>query len=572
MSRPLSLPLVVAIALLGPGVHSVAAQSPPAAVRPALGRPIAPAGSAAPVRAASLQPAADGRLPPVPQAAPPAATARSAPAPRPAEGLFANSPPVGAGVAPAGAMQLASTTSQPPSGPSVEERLAALEARTAPKPPMIKLGGFFQLDHANFSQSLASRRTYGDMEDGTGFRRARLQAYGSLSEFTNYILEMDFATAGRPSFMDVWGEQTNLGWLGTVRVGHFRQPTTMDALTSVRHLEFMERSDAFQAFDPFRRVGVMSYDTSEDRNTTWAGSVYSTGFTFLNPIPTGNTEQYGTLGDTRNATFVGDNGGVSTAWRGTHLLWYDEPADGRYLMHVGGGYNYSSIGGNGGPPGPTNGRFYIARTIPGVFVGDPLNAGVTASGTPFVANTGNIPARNFHLFHLEWAGQYGAAHFQTEWLGTVLDTTTVGTIFLNGMYAQAGYFLTGEHCPYNRQFGVLDYNVKPFTEFFGLGKGKGVCGWGAWEVAARYDFLNLPNAGFAPPPAAAVLAGTINAGTAGGNPNPGTLNMATFALNWWWNQYARMQFNYINVWQDSDFAIFGKSYTGVFASRFQIEF
>jgi len=478
----------------------------------------------------------------------------------------ANAPPMGNGAA-----QLTSAVRQPPAA-TVEARIAALEARGAPKMPLIKLGGFFQLDQASYSQDAASQRTYGDMQNGTGFRRTRLQAYGSVTEFTNYIIEMDFATAGRPSFFDVWGEQGNLGWLGTVRVGQFRQPTTMDALTSVRHLEFMERSNAFQAMDPFRRVGIMSYNTTEDRNTTWAGSVYRTGFTFLNPVATGNTENDGTLGDTRFGTFVGDNGGYSTAWRATHLLWYDEPADGRYLMHVGAGYNYSRLGGNGGPPSAINGNTYVARTIPGVFVGDPVTAGITASGTPFVANTGSIPATDFHLYHAELAGQYGPAHFQSEWIATALQTTTVGTIFINGAYVQAGYFLTGEHCGYNRQFGIMDYNVKPFTEFFGLGRGKGICGWGAWELAARYDFLNLPNAGFAPPPTAAVLAGTTNAGTSGVNPNPGTLNMGTIALNWWWNQYTRVQFNYINVWQNSDFAIYGKSYTGIFAGRFQIEF
>ncbi|HEV7222700.1 MAG TPA: porin, partial [Pirellulales bacterium] len=240
----------------------------------------------------------------------------------------ANAPPMGNGPA-----QLTSAVRQPPAA-TVEARIAALEARTTPKMPLIKLGGFFQLDQASYSQSAASQRTYGDMQNGTGFRRTRLQAYGSVTEFTNYIIEMDFATAGRPSFLDVWAEQGNLGWLGTVRVGHFRQPTTMDALTSVRHLEFLERSSAFQAMDPFRRVGIMSYNTTEDRNTTWAGSVYRTGFTFLNPTGTGNVENDGTLGDTRFGTFVGDNGGYSTAWRATHLLWYDEPADGRYLMHV----------------------------------------------------------------------------------------------------------------------------------------------------------------------------------------------------------------------------------------------
>ena len=39
-------------------------------------------------------------------------------------------------------------------------------------------------------------------------------------------------------------------------------------------------------------------------------------------------------------------------------------------------------------------------------------------------------------------------------------------------YVQAGYFLTGESCGYNKQMGALDYNVKPFKEFFGLGRGK----------------------------------------------------------------------------------------------------
>ncbi|HVX13394.1 MAG TPA: porin [Pirellulales bacterium] len=451
-----------------------------------------------------------------------------------------------------------------------EERISALEARTAPKLPLIKLGGFFQLDNADYSQDAGSRRTYGTMQDGTGFRRARMQAYGSVTEFTNYIVEMDFASSGRPSFLDVWGEQTNLGWLGTVRIGQFRQPTTMDALTSVRHLEFMERSAAFQAMDPFRRVGIMSYNMSENRNTTWMGSVYRTGFTFLNP--TTNVDNSNTLGDTRYGTFVGNVGGVSTAYRITHLLWYDEPAEGRYLLHVGGGFNYSRIGSNGLTPSTTNGGQYDGRTIPGIFVGDSQTQGITANGTPFVANTGNIPATSFEFYHLELAGQYGPAHFQAEWLATSLQTIGFGNAFLTGAYIQCGYFLTGENCGYNRQFGVMDYNCKPFTEFFGLGRGKGIGGWGAWETAFRWDYLSLPSVGQTPPSAAAVAAGTTNAGTSGSNANPGTLNMATAALNWWWNQYTRVQFNYINVWNNSSFPVYGKSFTGIFGARFQVEF
>ena len=73
--------------------------------------------------------------------------------------------------------------------------------------PLIRLSGFFQLDDGLFSQPQASRERIGNALDGVSFRRTRLQAFGKLTEFTNYSIMMDFAQAGRPSFMDVWGEQ-----------------------------------------------------------------------------------------------------------------------------------------------------------------------------------------------------------------------------------------------------------------------------------------------------------------------------------------------------------------------------
>lgn len=436
---------------------------------------------------------------------------------------------------------------------SISDRLNKLETKTADKKPLIKLGGFFQLDNAFFTQDSPSHATYGDIQDGTGFRRARLQAYGSVTDHTNYIIEMDFATAGRPSFMDVWGEQTDIPWLGSIRIGQFRQPTTMDGLTSVRHLEFLERGNAFQALDPFRRVGIMAYNSTENKRATWAGSIYRTGASFFNPSTGANTDV--TLGDTRYATFLGDNGGWSTALRVTALPIFDECDPGCHLLHVGAGYNYSRIGGNGLTPSGANGGQYIARTIPGVFIGDPELPGVTSSSTPFVSNTGNINATDFHFFHVELAGQNGPAHFQTEVMATELGTNNFGWQPLFGTYAQAGYFLTGERCGYNRVVGVMDYVTTPLNPKLG-----------AWEVAYRFDFTNLPNVGQVP------VAAPGNAGTAGGNPNPGQLYMNTLALNWWWNQYTRVQFNYINAFNNSDFAVYGSSHTHVFATRFQVEF
>ena len=41
--------------------------------------------------------------------------------------------------------------------------------------------------------------------------------------------------------------------------------------------------------------------------------------------------------DNRFGTTLGN--GAALALRGSHLLYYDDPSEGRYLMHVGGGYN-----------------------------------------------------------------------------------------------------------------------------------------------------------------------------------------------------------------------------------------
>lgn len=439
-------------------------------------------------------------------------------------------------------------------------RIEALErAATAAneKLPLIRLSGFMQADQAFVNQSANNRAIFGDVNDGIGLRRVRLQALGNLAEFTRYSIEVDFAVVGRPSFMDVWGEQANLPFFGAIRIGHFRQPTTMDALTSIRHLEFLERNAVFQALDPFRRMGIMAYRVADDELSTLAYSVYGTGFTFFNGV----SQVYQTLGDTRFATQIGDSGGVSFAIRGTKLLYYDEPAEGAYLFHVGGGYNYSAIGGEGITG--ANAKTFEARAIPEFFQGD-LSAGfVTAAGTPVVLDTGRIVSHSFNLYHTELAANYGSAHIQNEFIATTLNQFNGPQIFYYGTYVQAGYFLTGEHANYNKQTGVLDYNVKPFNEFFGLGS-KGMCGWGAWEIGARWTYLNLSNVGLNPANQLSNSPGPPP------SPNAGQLNESTVAINWWWNQYTRVQFNWIHSMIDNNGR--GPSTMNTFASRFQIEF
>jgi phosphate-selective porin OprO and OprP len=437
------------------------------------------------------------------------------------------------------------------------ERLSKIEGREEPL-PLIRLSGFFQVDDGLFSQTAASQGYYGDIQDGVGFRRARLQAIGKLTEFTNYSIEFDFAQIGRPSFFDIWGEQTEIPILGTVRVGQFRQPGTMDSWTSVRHLEFLERSAAFQASDPFRRVGAMAYAMSEDERTSWAYSVFATGLTFWD----GTNTVYSTFGDNRAGTQIGDNGGVAFAGRITHLLHYDDASDGRYLWHVGAGYLYGQIGGSGssGPAAKT----YRSFVFPEFFVGDPAGLGRTAAGTPAVLDSGRILANNFSLFHVELAANHGAAHFQTEAMLETVDQFGGPTMVMPTAYFQCGYFLTGEHALYLKQPGVFDYNVVPHTPFFGTGRRGQLAGWGAWEVAFRWSYVDMSGTNINP------------ANQLSNNPGPppapslGVLNQPTVALNWWLNRYTRVQLNWIHSMPN--LIGYGPAPFDIVGTRFQIEF
>jgi phosphate-selective porin OprO/OprP len=94
----------------------------------------------------------------------------------------------------------------------------------------------------------------------------------------------------------------------------------------------------------------------------------------------------------------------------------------------------------------------------------------------------------------------------------------------HGGYAYISYFLTGEHMPWDRETGTLG-RVKPFENFFAVCDCNGYPqrGMGAWQVAARYSYADFSDQDI----------------------QGGRGRALTLALNWYWNPYARMQFNYL---------------------------
>lgn len=203
-------------------------------------------------------------------------------------------------------------------------------------------------------------------------------------------------------------------------------------------------------------------------------------------------------------------------------------------LHIGGAYSLIDPSNDAvrylSPP-----EFFIAETGGAAFV----PAGVNAFVPPFV-DTDVIPTDNVNLFEADMAVTSGPFHAQSEVIYAVVNRLGGSTVGFSGFSAQAAYILTGEHRPYNRKAGVLG-RVVPTCPF-------GDNGFGAWEVATRWSYLDLNDS----------------------DVRGGRLNDLTLGLNWYLNQYTKFQFNYIHAYLDSP--INGDSDADIFATRAQLNF
>lgn len=341
------------------------------------------------------------------------------------------------------------------------------------------------------------------VEDGVAFRRAFLVLDGQIYKDVEFKFEWDFAsttaTGGKPQ--DVYMRLKNLPVVGALTVGHFKEPFSLEQLTSDANVTFMERSLA-DALAPARNMGMMLSDAvlkdaSKAERATWAVGVFR---------------------DTNDFAFQQADGGYNFTGRATALPWYQNK--GQQLLHTGVAYSGRS------PEQAT--RF---RQKP--------EAGLA----PNLVDTGNIDARCAQLIQGEVATVIGPWHASGEYVTALLeeDEAAGESGCVSGFNLQSGYFLTGETRPYKTSTGTWD-RVKPKKNFRENG------GWGAWEVAGRYSFLDLNSDPME------VAGGRIQDVTAG--------------LNWYLNPNTKIMWNYVHSWQD----LSQNTTADIFMMRFQIDF
>ena len=69
-----------------------------------------------------------------------------------------------------------------------------------------------------------------------------------------------------------------------------------------------------------------------------------------------------------------------------------------------------------------------------------------------------------------------------------VNRTGAGDCYFNGGYVNASYMITGEHLGYDRATGYDDRLI-PFRNIGSYKDGKR--GWGAWQLAARFSWIDL---------------------------------------------------------------------------------
>lgn len=380
------------------------------------------------------------------------------------------------------------------------------EKEKAPSYPTLEIGGRIHFDSWFFPETtpgvdfFENPGTGVDPEDRFFFRRIRLELGGDIWENMIWRFQIDFNSPEEPEMKDVFIGFTDLPVLQDLIIGNHKRPLGLDHLNSSRFNVFIERPLVVEAFnEDARRLGISSRGVSEEHSSSWAYGV----FLLENVFDDGEV--------------IGDSLQPSLNGRYVNYPWYDESSGGRGYFHWAVSGMLADPDGDVDPRDTNEnlGRFRTRSELRSNrrWLDTGPVAGATAYEVLGIESILNIGA-------LQVVGEY-------QWSWMQRDDHTPGTgpdLFFHGAYIYVAYMLTGEHVPYDRASGTIG-RVKPFENFFLVDRccgGHGT-GWGAWQVALRYSYLDLSDHDI------------------GG----GVENNVTAGLVWHFNSNANLQMNLI---------------------------
>lgn len=307
-----------------------------------------------------------------------------------------------------------------------------------------KIGGRFAFDLAAFRAA----RNLDDMDNGFEVRRARIYFSGDAVILVPVSYRLELGYIPNPSQFHVEESYLafkDLGFLGSLKLGQFRTPFSLDAYTSTRDISFMEPAAPVTALAPGVNAGVQVGNSVLDERMTWAFGMFADGA----------GKDFGDASKDYGRAVL----------RLTGLPFMEEnpidPAT-HQLLHL--GLNLSWL-----YSGSSTVRF---RTRPESHLAS------------YVLDTGDIDASNAQTVDAEIAWVDGPFSFQSEYLVSFVEDDQGNTRTFYGGYIQAGYFLTGESRAYIARDGKFGRLTPKFNFDFDRGGG-------AWEVVTRLSYTSL---------------------------------------------------------------------------------
>lgn len=304
-----------------------------------------------------------------------------------------------------------------------------LKIQSKDKKFKFQVGGRIMTDYAHYGEDKS------ELGDGTEFRRARVFLKGTLYKDWDFKWQVDFAGNG----VDVKDMYLKYKFKPhSITIGQFKQPFSLEELTSSKYITFMERALP-NVLAPGRRIGV-GYHTHGDN---WSFALAGSG--------EGTDGNPGGEGDERYSL--------------TSRVHFSPMSEKTQNVHLGAAMQYSNL----------RDASFRLRQRPESHV----------TSTRFV-DTGTIAnADTFFLYGLEAAGVAGPFSIQGEYMNLSLEREAgLSDLDFYGWYGFASFFLTpGDQRSYDPKKGAFG-RVKPKHPY-----DEG--GYGAWEIGVRYSGLML---------------------------------------------------------------------------------
>lgn len=399
-------------------------------------------------------------------------------------------------------------------------------------------GLHFQTKDGNFSMSVNGRiqpaaqynfiqdvdpavghNTPNELNSGMNIRRARLGVEGNFFKIWDYKFEYDFSRGNGTVASGITDAYLRLNHTDALsyKIGSFKEPFSLEEAASNRYLTFIERHMSVNSFVD----NPNTYKTGIGVN--YAVPRWQTGIAFQTE-PIGGWSAASTSVNA-NGNQSRNNGSGDTGWtaigRITGRPWMEDDTK---FLHVGISAGHTDVntqyradgtmvgeGSNGGGGGMTFTAF------PGTNVDrtNILNTGNLSNGS--LNDPTHRTISSYDRYGAESWLVYGPFSAQAEYLRTNINGNGYDGEHLTGYYGFVSYFLTGESKAYHVRNGAAN-RIKPKRPFKWNS-----ANWGAWEVAAGYDYIDMNS-------------GVINGGRA---------SMFRFGLNWYPHSNVKFQSNIV---------------------------